>query len=699
MMSALFVFVTLCRALADPSPPDATAQTEVWISAVPVAGGGSGTQSNPYDGSTQAKFDARMGSFGAPNLTIHLGPGTFRSNIVSSTRWTVRTGWVIQGAGMYSTTCQMMGNLSGKHWDMEFFKSQSSVSTDNAVIRDLTVDCNWAELSLTADMGMGGEKHGAIYAIDLAGSYNLVERARHINSRGSWANASEGFGIRLAAPNSGDATGNIIRYCRAELPQGNYGAPFALHGWASNGVEHFITNSSVYGNEAIGQNTGLPTGFITGGVNCGYVKNCQIHDNLFVDCQSICYQDTGSLDGLQILNNKLVRGWMGIGLTAGANAAWTKTNVKIAGNSFNVQNRTLGSGNASYGVAVSGSSASGFSITENYFSFTSTGQGYKQLLTISTNLSNSTILNNNADETSAGSGLAAPVRGQTNGPNIQISQNRTTAGGSMAGLSDNIALLQSPGKAVNFSTRGKVGTGENALINGFIITGSSAKKVIVRAAGPSLTQYGVPGALSDPTIALYNSAGTQLASNDNWRDSQQSEIAATSMQPSNNLESAIVRTLNPGTYTVIMNGKNGATGVGLAEIFDLDNASSILGNVSARGFVGTGDDVLISGIIIGSGSNPVVVARGLGPSMAAAGIQHPLADPVLELHDGNGVLIAENNDWSDTQTEMIQATGLAPSNSREATIMVSPAPGNYTTILRGNGGTTGVGLVEVFQLN
>jgi hypothetical protein len=94
-----------------------------------------------------------------------------------------------------------------------------------------------------------------------------------------------------------------------------------------------------------------------------------------------------------------------------------------------------------------------------------------------------------------------------------------------------------------------------------------------------------------------------------------------------------------------------------------------------------------------------VVARGLGPSMAAAGIQHPLADPVLELHDENGVLIAENNDWSDTQTEMIQATGLAPSNSREAAIMISPVPGHYTTILRGNGATTGVGLVEVFQLN
>ena len=269
----------------------------------------------------------------------------------------------------------------------------------------------------------------------------------------------------------------------------------------------------------------------------------------------------------------------------------------------------------------------------------------------------------------------------------------------MTGLSDNIASCPALGKPVNFSTRGKVGTGENVLINGFIITGSSAKKVIVRAAGPSLTQYGVVGALSDPTLALYNSAGTLLASNDNWRDSQQTEITATSLQPSNNLESAIVRTLPPGFYTAVMNGKNGATGVGLVEIYDLDTASSTLGNVSTRGFVGTGDDVLISGIIVGNGSNPTVIARALGPSLASAGIQNPLADPVLELHDGNGALVAENNDWADTQPEMIQAAGLAPSNSREAAIMISPAPGTYTTILRGKDGATGVGLVEVFQIN
>jgi hypothetical protein len=696
-MCSLFVFVTLSWAAA---PPEAGAQTEVWISALPVAGGGSGTASNPYDGSTQVKFDARMSNLqGTPNLTIHLGPGTFRSNVALGS-WTVRSGWIIQGAGMYSTTCQMMGNLAGRHSDHEFFKSGSNIFTNNVVIRDLTIDCNWSELSLTADMGAGGEKWVTVYAIDLAGSYNLIERVRHINSYGSWPNLREAFGIRLAAPSTGDATGNMIRYCRAESPQGNYGAPFSLHGWAGAGTERFITNSSVYGNYAAGQNTGLPWGFMSGGVNTAFIKNCQIHDNVFIDCQGVYYQDTGSADGIQILNNKVVRGWFGVWFGGGyTQPTWTKKNVTIAGNSLNIQNRTLGVGSASYGVALSGAVSSKISATRNYFSFTPTGLGYKQLLTVSASLQNSTIANNTADEASGGQGLAGPVRGQTDGSNIQISANRTTAGVQMTGLSDNVGSLPAAGQPLNFSTRGKVGTGENVLISGFIITGSSAKKVIVRAAGPSLTQQGVAGALSDSTLALYNSAGALLASNDNWRDSQQAEIIATSLQPSNNLESAIVRTLSPGTYTAVMNGKNGATGIGLVEIYDLQTASSTLGNVSTRGFVGTGDDVLISGIIVGNGSNPTMVARALGPSLAGAGIQNPLADPVLELHDGNGALIAENNSWADTQPELIQATGLAPQDSRDAAIMISPAPGTYTMVLRGRSDTTGVALVEVFQIN
>jgi hypothetical protein len=691
MMFSLVVFIALCRAAADTSRP------EVWISAVPSISGGSGTASDPYDGSTQTKFDSLMVNLQwTPNLTIHLGPGTFRSNVVMVNRWVVQSGLVIQGAGMNTTTCQMMGNVAGVRWDVQFFKTNPNVSTDNVVIRDLTVDCNWSELSLTADTVTGGEKWGSVYAISLAGSNNLIERVRQINSYGSWANLSECFGIHLTSSNTADATGNTIRYCRAELPRGNYGAPFALHG----GGGHFLVNTAFYGNYAAGLNNGGSlVGFTSGGVNGADLKDCRIHDNTFVDCLGAYYQDTGTSERIQILNNKVVRGWLGVGFS-GAQASWTKQDVNIAGNSFNLQNRVPNYGSASYGLRIGESASTNFSIAGNYFSFVTSGQGYKQFLTIDLGGStDTTISKNTADETAGGQQLAAPVRAQVGGTNLQILRNRTLIGVAMTGLADNVAALQAPGKPLNFSTRGTVGTGENVLINGFIITGNSAKKVIVRALGPSLTQYGVAGTLTDPTLALYDSTGALLASNDNWKDTQQAEIAATSLQPSNDSESAIVQTLPPGAYTVVMNGKNGATGVALEEIFDLDNAGSALGNVSTRGFVGTGDGVLISGIIIGSGTDSFVLARGLGPSLGSAGIQHPLTDPVLELHDSNGVLVAENNDWADTQPELIQATGLAPSDSHEAAIKVSAAPGSYTIILRGNGSATGVGLVEVFQLN
>jgi hypothetical protein len=269
----------------------------------------------------------------------------------------------------------------------------------------------------------------------------------------------------------------------------------------------------------------------------------------------------------------------------------------------------------------------------------------------------------------------------------------------MTGLTDNVAALQTPGKTLNFSTRATVGTGENTLIDGFIITGSVPKKVIVRGLGPSLTQFGVIGALANPTLTLLDHNGAVLITNDNWHDAQPTEISATGLQPSNDLESALVITLPPGSYTAMMNGKNGTTGVGLIEIYDVDNAASTLGNVSTRGLVGTGDNAVISGFIVGSGANPAVLVMGMGPSLGSAGITNPLADPTLELHDGNGGLIAENNDWKDTQPELIAATGLAPSNDREAAIMAWLAPGNYTAIMEGNNATTGVGLVQIFRLN
>ncbi|MGH8094066.1 MAG: SGNH/GDSL hydrolase family protein [Chthoniobacterales bacterium] len=259
---------------------------------------------------------------------------------------------------------------------------------------------------------------------------------------------------------------------------------------------------------------------------------------------------------------------------------------------------------------------------------------------------------------------------------------------------------QPPAQSLNLSARLAVGTGDNVLIGGLIITGSEPKPVLVRGLGPSLAVNGtsLSNTLADPTLELYQ-GGTLIMSNDNWKDSQESAIEATGIPPTNDLESAIVATLAPGTYTVVVSGKNDGTGIGLVEAYDLDPAArSTLANTSTRGLVQTGDNVLIGGFIVGNGGSDTVVVRAIGPSLAAAGVTNPLADPTLDLYDGNGVLILSDDNWRDSQEALIQSTGLAPTNAAESAIIRSLTPGNYTAVVRGKDGATGVALVEVYNL-
>jgi uncharacterized delta-60 repeat protein len=250
----------------------------------------------------------------------------------------------------------------------------------------------------------------------------------------------------------------------------------------------------------------------------------------------------------------------------------------------------------------------------------------------------------------------------------------------------------------NISTRLRVETGDNVLIGGFIITGTQPKKIIVRAIGPSLSSF-FPGVLGDPVLELRDSSGALLATNDNWRSDQQAEILATGIPPADDLESAIVATLpaNNAAYTAIVRGVNNATGIGVVEAYDLDHTvDSKLGNISTRGLVQTGDNVMIGGLIV-LGQNPLrVIVRAIGPSLPVPGA---LGDPILELHDGNGALIAANDSWRSDQEAEIIATGIPPSSDLEAAIVRSFAPGNYTAIVRGVNNTTGVAVVEAYGLN
>lgn len=271
-------------------------------------------------------------------------------------------------------------------------------------------------------------------------------------------------------------------------------------------------------------------------------------------------------------------------------------------------------------------------------------------------------------------------------------------------------------QALNIATRLKVQQNDNILIGGFIVTGNAPKKVIVRGIGPSLKINGGPlsGRLANPLLELHDEkTGLTVETNDNWKindqtgQSQQAAVEATTVPPTDDLESAIVRTLTPGPYTAILRGVNNSTGIGVVEVYDLDQAAdSEMANISTRGFVDTGDNVMIGGFILGGSSQgSKILIRGIGPSLTAAGITNALANPTLELHDGNGTLVATNDNWKlndqtqQSQETEVRATTIPPSNDLESAILTTLSPGNYTAILSGKNGGTGVAVVEVYNLH
>ena len=257
-------------------------------------------------------------------------------------------------------------------------------------------------------------------------------------------------------------------------------------------------------------------------------------------------------------------------------------------------------------------------------------------------------------------------------------------------------------EALNLSTRGIVSRGDDVLINGFIIAGNGPKTVILRALGPSLAGVGVSGALPDPGLSLYNSSGSLIATNDNWQtDRGSAYMAQNGFAPTNPAESATLQTLMPGAYTAVVRGRNGSEGVSLAEIYDLSPVSSSkLKNMSTRGSVGTGDNVLISGFIIGDVGSATVVVRVLGPSLAAFGVSRPLSDPVLTIYDSKGSAIVTNDNWHDNVNWVdVQKNGLAPPNALESAIVLHLPAGTYTAVVRGANGAIGNALVEVYGLD
>jgi uncharacterized protein YkwD len=316
--------------------------------------------------------------------------------------------------------------------------------------------------------------------------------------------------------------------------------------------------------------------------------------------------------------------------------------------------------------------------------------------------------------TSSSGGYSVPVSGDGNytvsfsGGGVTSTNKSATISGNLNAKVDFVTTpTAEPTVLANISTRMLVQLDPNELIGGFIVTGSAPKKIMVRAIGPSLN---IAGELANPTLELRDGSGNLLEANDDWQQSPEKQaIIDSTIPPSNPLESAIVRTVpaNGAKYTAIVRGVNRGTGVGLVEVYDLDRtAASKLANISTRGNVQTGNNVMIGGFIVTGSAAQKVVVRAIGPSLSQQGVSGALANPFLELHDGNGTVVASNDNWKtgsngQSQQAAIEATGVPPTNDLESALVTTlPANGSkYTAIVRGATNGTGVALVEVYALN
>jgi hypothetical protein len=278
--------------------------------------------------------------------------------------------------------------------------------------------------------------------------------------------------------------------------------------------------------------------------------------------------------------------------------------------------------------------------------------------------------------------------------------------GAQVSASFSVSVIANPVHLANISTRALVGTGDAAVIGGFIVRGDAPKRVIIRALGPSLAGVGLTNLLADPTLEVHDSTGAMIGYNDNWQDDANSQgVIDAGIAPTEPSESAIILTLPSNAegvgYTAVVRGAGGGTGLGLVEVYDVDSGpgASVL-NISTRSDVQTGNNVLIGGfIVVGDGSQSVLV-RAIGPSLAGVGIATPLSDPTLTLYDSQGTQIDFNDNWQDSPAKAeIEATTIPPTDPKESAVLQTLPPGSYTAIVRGTGPTpTGTGLVEVYAL-
>jgi hypothetical protein len=302
------------------------------------------------------------------------------------------------------------------------------------------------------------------------------------------------------------------------------------------------------------------------------------------------------------------------------------------------------------------------------------------------------------------SGTTATVSGLQNGATYTFAVTAYDTTGAESAYSVPASYTEGSSQVIpsailaNISTRSNVKTGDQVMIGGFIVDGVVAKKLALRALGPSLSSAGIVGAMPDPVLQVLDSKGAVVAQNDNWNVAGE-QIASYGLAPNDSREAALVVSLLPGAYSAIVSGQGNSGGVALFELYDLSANFGRAANISTRSQVGTGDQVMIGGFIIGGTTGSKVMVRAIGPSLTARGVADALKNPILDLYDRNGILIGSNDSWRSNQEADIIASTLAPTDDRESAIIATLVPGAYSAIVSGANGTSGVALVEVYALN
>ena len=731
------------------TPVKSNLTQHVYISARSDGLPGNGTEQDPFDGSTQPKIDAIFKSFFDARLTyltFHLGAGTFAMKGGWDYDWGVLSGWHIKGAGRTLTIIrQVVGTLGVDPGSNGALFEQSGFNGDDMAVEELTCD---GAYNRNGPGGDNSRPHGNFSGIHLWGKNPVI---RNVTVTGNGWQDSECFAILT----SGDAQhlpDNAL-YENVEVSQGGTGiysthltgmAMINLAAMGNNPARVYAKNGRI-----INCNFNLPEAGNAGGPPGGYESGI-VTGSTFIGYHHGIFFDTFVSRNITIVGNT-IKGLYphsnGILFNAGAgnlpcqNISIVGNTIYAAGgigfssvveNSSIIGNRVhLAPGNApDASIGFGDESVKNITVSQNtidagipyydrgnpgcVFTLNRTPSGAVAIPDAGQDSQFTAAASYGLVDSFEGVGLNGPIGLAIDGGDALHVVNSLTAtvGRSAAdvtqsalattGYSPAFIAVQTSPRLLNLSTRLNVLTGDNVLAGGFIISGSGTKKVLVRGLGPSLGEAGVGSVLADPVIEVYDgSSNAVIASNDNWRETQKAEIQATGIPPTRDAEAALIVTLGAGAYTVIERGNGGTSGVGLLEIFDLDaGVGPDLANLSTRGFVAPGGDAMIAGFIAGSsatGSGQVMV-RALGPSLGAAGVAQPLADPVLELHDGDGALVAANDNWRSDQQREIEATGIPPTNAAEAAILAPLAPGAYTAVVRGQNGGSGVGLVEVYNL-